>query len=122
MFLLKALTVNPLIVCYNSFSNSLMAALGCRVAERLLWEYIAALGDSDTAHRAYVDAIRTGPASAISVMEKRMKAAMAEVQQASRAFQEHSREHGCCPEQPIVPSPSPPSSRVTPSRRKRRRR
>ena len=99
-----------------------MAALGCRIAERLLWEYIAALGNSDTAHRAYVDAIKTGPASAITVMGKRMKAAIADVEQASRAFQEHSREHGCCPEQPILPSPSTPSTPLGPRRRKPRRR
>ena len=99
-----------------------MAALGCRIAERLLWEYIAALGNSDTAHRAYVDAIKNGPSSAITVMGKRMKAAMADVEQASRAFQEHSQEHGCCPEQPISPSPSPPPTPVVPRHRKRRRR
>src|SRR6476661_501104 len=99
-----------------------MAALGCRIAERLLWDYLAALGDSDTAHRAYVDAIKNGPSSAITVMGKRMKAAITVVEQASRAFQEHSREHGCCPEQPILPSPSPPSSPLGPRGRKRRRR
>jgi hypothetical protein len=106
--------------CYIGVTN-LMSALGCRIAERLLWDYITALGDSDNAHKAYVDAIRTGPSSAIPAMSRRLDAAVAAVEEARRAFQEHSREHGCCPEKPIEPLPSPQSSALGPKRRTRRR-
>src|ERR1041385_1865749 len=99
-----------------------MAALGCRIAERLLWEYIASLGESERAHRAYVEAIREGPPAAIPVMAKHMKAAATGVEEARRKFRHHSRDQGCGPEDPIAPLPSPPSNPEAPKRRKRRRR
>jgi len=97
-----------------------MAALGCKQAERLLWVYLEALGDSGRTHGDFVRAIQTGPTDLISVMGKQMKLSVARVAEAREAFQEHNEEHRCCPDTVISPLPSPPSTRAVPSHRKRR--
>jgi hypothetical protein len=97
-----------------------MAKLGCRQAERLLWVYLEALGESGRTHGDFVRAIQTGPTDLISVVVKRMKLSVARVGEAREAFQEHNLEHKCCPDSVISTLPSPPPIRAVPSHRKRR--
>lgn len=99
-----------------------MAALGCRQAERLLWAYLGALGESGKAYSDFVRAIHSGPTHLINDMAKKMKMAVSAVGDARAAFQQHSKEHGCCAETVISPPPSPPPTRATPRYRKPHRR
>jgi len=72
-----------------------MATVGCRQAERLLWEYVEALGDSHRAYADYIRAIRSSPTASLKAMDKSVKQRMASVRNARRAFEGHAREHGC---------------------------
>ena len=72
-----------------------MAAVACRQATRLLWEYVEALGESNRAHADYVEAIRLGSRASIRKTEKVLKERADSVKNARQAFQEHAREHGC---------------------------
>src|SRR5215472_13968151 len=78
-----------------------MAALGCRQAERLLWAYLGALGDSGRAYSDFIRAIHSGPTDLITERAKKMKLAVAAVSDARSVFQKHSKEHGCCSESVI---------------------
>src|SRR5215831_5034805 len=86
-----------------------MAALGCSQAERLVWAYLGALGDSGKAYSEFVRAIESGPTGLIASMSKKMKVAIAGVTHARSAFQQHCKEHDCCSPAVISPSPSPRS-------------
>ena len=100
----------------------IMVALGCKHAERLLWAYLGALGESGKAHSAFVHAIHTGPTNLINEMSKKLKLTVAAVSHARAAFQQHSQEHGCCSDPVTSPPPLPPPTRATPSYRKPSRR
>src|SRR5690242_18967576 len=95
-----------------------MAALVCRQAERLLWAYLGALGDSGRAYSDFVRAIHSGPTDLINDMSKKMKLAVAAGSEARSAFQHHSKLHGCCSESVISHTPSPQPIRVAPRFRK----
>jgi hypothetical protein len=74
-----------------------MATAGCKQAERLLWEYLEALGDSHRAQLDYVEAIRSGSIGSIKAKEKAVKGMTDSVRAARRAFEQHAAEHKCCP-------------------------
>jgi hypothetical protein len=75
----------------------IMRAVGCKQAERLLWEYLEALGDSHRAQLDYVEAIRSGSIGSIKAKEKALKGMTDRVRAARRAFEQHAAEHKCCP-------------------------
>ena len=76
-------------------SRRRMATVRCRQAERLLWAYVEALGDSNRAYTEYVRTIRSGSIGSIRAMDKSLREKMEVVRQTRRAFEEHAREHGC---------------------------
>jgi len=77
--------------------REIMATVGCKQAERLLWEYLEALGNSHRAQLDYVEAIRTGSIGTIKAKEKAVKVMTDRVRAARRAFEHHAAEHACCP-------------------------
>ena len=75
----------------------IMAKVGCKQAEGLLWEYLEALGDSNRAHLEYIEAIRSGSTGSIRAKERVSKGMANRICEARRAFEKHASEHACCP-------------------------
>src|SRR5689334_8482085 len=72
-----------------------MATVRCRQAERLLWAYVEALGDSNKAYTNYIRTLGCLPKGSIKAMERLVREKMLAVRRARHAFEEHAREHGC---------------------------
>jgi hypothetical protein len=84
----------------------IMANVGCKQAERLLWEYLQSLADSNGAQLEYIEAIRSGSTGSIRAKEKASKGMTDRVRDARNAFEEHAAEHACCPS-PMEALPHP---------------
>jgi hypothetical protein len=74
----------------------IMANVGCKHAERLLWKYLEALGESNRAQLDYIEAIRSGSTGSIRAKARISKGMANRICQAREAFEKHASEHACC--------------------------
>ena len=68
--------------------------LRCRVAEKLLLEYLGALGDSNQVHLKYLKKLKSGDAG---VLQGALKDQTRQVRDAREALQSHLMSHDCVP-------------------------